>query len=87
MIARRGLLRLALLGGAALLPAACGRKGPIGVPEGQEEVYTYPRTYPDPATVVPDYKGPDEQAPGEAPIDQPPRDFEDVDEELSIDNP
>jgi len=41
--------------GLLLLPAlgACGVKGRIEEPEGQESVYVYPRTYPDPASVVP----------------------------------
>ncbi len=79
--------RLALLGAAALLPAACGRKGPIETPKGQEDRYIYPRTYPNPGTVVP---GAQEAipAPGPADIEGPTDEgFEDVDEELSIDNP
>ncbi len=50
-IERRRLLGLA----AVLLPllAACGRKDSISVPEGAEASYRYPRTYPDPKTVVP----------------------------------
>ena len=52
-IDRRRLLGLggAAIGGALL--AACGRKGSISKPEGEEASYTYPRTYPDPAGVVP----------------------------------
>lgn len=44
-----------LLGLLLLLPglAACGVKGAIQEPEGQESSYVYPRTYPDPKTVVP----------------------------------
>lgn len=44
-----GLLSLPL----ALSLAGCGVKGRIEEPEGQESVYVYPRTYPDPKTVVP----------------------------------
>ncbi len=47
---RRDLLGLLLLPAAL---AACGVKGRIQEPEGQENVYVYPRTYPDPKTVVP----------------------------------
>lgn len=41
--------------GLLLLPAlgACGVKGAIQEPKGQEQLYVYPRTYPDPKTVVP----------------------------------
>ncbi len=41
--------------GRRLLPAlgACGVKGAIQKPEGQESNYVYPRTYPDPKTVTP----------------------------------
>ncbi len=41
--------------GLLLLPAlgACGVKGAIQKPEGQESNYVYPRTYPDPKTVTP----------------------------------
>lgn len=43
------LLPLAL----TLAVTACGRKGAIEPPEGEAAAYTYPRTYPDPATMVP----------------------------------
>ncbi len=80
MIARR----LALLGGAAWLLTACGRKGPIKKPD---ETYTYPLTYPAPETVVPGYEGPAESAPGPATLQQPVRPgFEDPDDALSIEN-
>jgi len=85
VIGRRTALRLTFLGTVALLPVACGRKGSIAVPEGEAERYTYPQTYPAPSTVVPNYEGPAEPAPGEALPDQP-QGFEDVDDELSIDN-
>jgi hypothetical protein len=42
---------LALLGSAALL-AACGKKGDILPPEGQESAYER-KDYPEPASVVP----------------------------------
>jgi len=50
---RRRLLALAAAAFALPLPGACGRKGPITSPEGEEANYTWPRTYPDPATQVP----------------------------------
>ncbi len=39
-----------LLAGAL---SGCGKKGPPGPPEGEESSYTYPHTYPDPASVLP----------------------------------
>ena len=46
-----------MLAAAALILAAplgaCGKKGSLKVPEGQESQYTYPLTYPAPETVVP----------------------------------
>ncbi len=39
-----------LLGGAL---SGCGKKGPPGPPEGEASSYTYPQTYPDPASVLP----------------------------------
>ncbi|MEQ8651815.1 MAG: lipoprotein [Kiloniellales bacterium] len=76
--------RLALLGGAALLLAACGRKGPIKKPD---DSYIWPRTYPAPATVVPGYQGDVQPAPGPATLEQPIEPgFEDPDDALSIEN-
>lgn len=51
--ARAGLclaLAVALLGAGI---AGCGKRGEPGPPEGEEDKYTYPRTYPDPASVLP----------------------------------
>ena len=39
-----------LLAGAL---SGCGKKGPPGPPEGEESSFTFPRTYPDPASVLP----------------------------------
>jgi hypothetical protein len=39
-----------LLGGAL---SGCGKKGPPGPPEGEASSYTYPQTYPNPASVLP----------------------------------
>jgi hypothetical protein len=39
-----------LLAGAL---SGCGKKGPPGPPEGEEGSYTYPGTYPNPASVLP----------------------------------
>ena len=45
------LLCLCLL--AALALGACGKRGALKPPEGQEEAYTHPNPYPSPRTVVP----------------------------------
>ena len=37
----------------ALALSACGKQGNLYPPEGQEEAYTYPTTYPAPETLVP----------------------------------
>ncbi len=72
--------RLALLGGTAWLLAACGRKGAIGKPD---ESYTYPH----PKTVVPNFKGKVQPAPGPATLEQPVvPGFEDPDDALSVEN-
>lgn len=43
-----------LLGVAALAGlAGCGKKGGLEPPEGEEDLYTYPRTYPKPSSQVP----------------------------------
>ena len=39
-----------LLAGAL---SGCGKKGPPRPPEGEESSYTFPQTYPDPASVLP----------------------------------
>ena len=33
--------------------SACGKKAGLEPPEGEKHLYTYPGTYPDPATVLP----------------------------------
>ena len=38
----------------ALALGACGRKGALKPPEGEEDTYTYSHTYPAPETVVPE---------------------------------
>ncbi|MFQ5775682.1 MAG: hypothetical protein ACE5GS_14265 [Kiloniellaceae bacterium] len=51
--ARRGLalaLAAAVLAGGL---AACGKRASPRPPDGEESRYTYPRSYPDPATVLP----------------------------------
>jgi hypothetical protein len=50
---RPGLLALALLAGLAGLAAGCGKKAALRAPDGEESRYSYPGTYPKPATVVP----------------------------------
>ncbi len=56
--------RMQLLAAAALILAAplgaCGKKGSLKAPEGQKSQYTYPLTYPVPATVVPPPPGEEE---------------------------
>lgn len=47
---RRNLL-LSLVAVAAL--AGCGKKGSLAPPDGEEDLYTYPRTYPKPSSQVP----------------------------------
>lgn len=43
-----------LLGLVALTGlAGCGKKGDLAAPEGEEDLYTYPRTYPNPSSQVP----------------------------------
>ncbi len=36
--------------------AGCGKKGPPGPPEGAASNYTYPKTYPNPASVLPEHE-------------------------------
>ena len=49
--APRALIAAVIL---ALALGACGRKGDVGPPEGQESEYTYPQVYPAPSSVLPD---------------------------------
>jgi hypothetical protein len=49
---RRSLLALLALGAPLGLLAACGKKGAITPPEGEEAAYKR-NVYPDPASVVP----------------------------------
>ena len=48
--ARRNLL-MSLTALAGL--AACGKKGDLAPPEGEEDLYSYPRSYPKPSSQVP----------------------------------
>jgi hypothetical protein len=41
--------------------AACGKRGPLKPPAGQESGYTYPRAYPAPKGVLPARAGPAEE--------------------------
>jgi hypothetical protein len=50
---------LGLAGGLA----ACGKKASPRPPEGQESDYTYPRSYPDPRTVLPGAEGESGESP------------------------
>jgi hypothetical protein len=38
---------------AALALSACGKRAGLRPPDGEEKVYTYPKVYPNPATVLP----------------------------------
>ena len=49
--APRALIAAVIL---ALALGACGRKGDVGPPEGQESEYTYPQVYPAPSSVLPE---------------------------------
>jgi len=50
-VAPRALIAAVIL---ALALGACGRKGDIDPPEGQESEYTYPQVYPAPSSVLPE---------------------------------
>jgi len=46
---------------SALALSACGKRADLRAPDGEEAAYTYPRTYPNPSTVLPagtEYKRP-----------------------------
>ena len=53
MISRFGRISAALLLVLALALGACGRKGDLRAPEGEENAYTGLGTYPAPDSVVP----------------------------------
>ncbi len=55
MISRIGRISAALLLILALALGACGRKGELRAPEGEEGAYTGLGTYPAPDSVVPQY--------------------------------
>ncbi len=52
-----------LLAGAR---SGCGKKGPPGPPEGEESSFTFPRTYPDPASVLPGAEAEESKTPAHA---------------------
>ncbi|MEE8143821.1 MAG: lipoprotein [Kiloniellales bacterium] len=59
--AARALIAAVIL---ALALGACGRKGDVGPPEGQESEHTYPQIYPAPGSVLPnDTEEPDTAPP------------------------
>ncbi len=76
----RTALCLLLIAAAAL--GACGKKGPLRAPEGEESRYTYPRFYPAPAagTVT---TGRTAQPPGEVEEEPPVRPLADEPSPLS----
>ena len=49
----RGLCTALCIALCGLLLSGCGKKGPPAPPEGEESSYTYPGTYPNPASVLP----------------------------------
>ncbi|WP_282607444.1 lipoprotein [Pelagibius sp. Alg239-R121] len=49
-LTRRSVV-LTLVAAAGL--AGCGKKGDLAPPEGEEDLYTYPGTYPKPSSQVP----------------------------------
>ena len=53
MIGRFAGVSTALLLAVALALGACGRKGDLRAPEGEEDAYTGPGVYPAPESVVP----------------------------------
>ncbi len=53
LVALRVALRTALCGLLLAGASGCGKRGPPGPPEGEESSYTYPGTYPNPASVLP----------------------------------
>ena len=50
---RRQAVLLTAVVALALAVTACGKKSGLSPPEGEEELYTYPRSYPAPSTVRP----------------------------------
>jgi predicted small lipoprotein YifL len=73
--ARRTFRRGAILALVLLAPglSACGKRGALVPPEGEESAYSYPRFYPAPGTVVPAGPAPAEGVPAAAdePADRP----------------
>jgi predicted small lipoprotein YifL len=60
--ALRLLLTAAVAAPLAFSLGACGKKGSPKPPESEENQYTYPQAYPDPATVVPNGNNQAEEA-------------------------
>ena len=58
--------QISLAAALVLALAACGKQGSLRAPDGEEASYTYPRVYPNPATVVPPAE------PGQEPAAKPP---------------
>lgn len=50
---RAVIVSLGALAAAAVGLTACGKKGELSPPEGEEKLYTYPQAYPKPSTQVP----------------------------------
>ena len=59
-------LRIALCGLLLAGASGCGKRGPPGPPEGEESSYTYPGTYPNPASVLPGSEAEEDES-GRAP--------------------
>ena len=67
--ARQAALAASLAASLALTLAACGKQADLRGPDGREGEFTFPRPYPNPATVVP-AAGP-AQGPTQGPAQEP----------------
>jgi len=60
---RRGLYLAALCAALFAAVAACGKRGDLKAPKGEEAAYTWPQAYPNPATVRPEKNAGNGQVP------------------------
>ena len=75
MTGRQVRLSAVLLLALGLALGACGRKGSLYAPEGEEDAYTGLGAYPAPASVVPDWDDP-AAAPGGETVSEEERELE-----------
>lgn len=54
---RRAAVLSLVAAALAVSLGACGKRGKLEAPPGEESRYTYPRAYPDPASVLPPETG------------------------------